>query len=80
MPYVLIIFITTHSVRRVTQYVLRSQTLRIIYGGSVKAANAAELADCPDIDGFLVGGASLKVSVSTHGDRLQSTSSINHML
>ncbi|CAM9748642.1 unnamed protein product, partial [Laminaria digitata] len=38
------------------------QNLRIIYGGSVKGANAAELADCPDIDGFLVGGASLKVT------------------
>lgn len=37
------------------------QSLRIIYGGSVKGANAAELATCPGIDGFLVGGASLKV-------------------
>jgi triosephosphate isomerase len=33
---------------------------RIIYGGSVKGDNAAELATQPDIDGFLVGGASLK--------------------
>jgi triosephosphate isomerase len=33
---------------------------RIQYGGSVKASNAAELAAQPDIDGFLVGGASLK--------------------
>jgi len=32
---------------------------RIIYGGSVKANNAAELFSQPDIDGFLVGGASL---------------------
>ncbi|CEM14871.1 unnamed protein product [Vitrella brassicaformis CCMP3155] len=32
---------------------------RIIYGGSVKAGNAAELFAEPDIDGFLVGGASL---------------------
>lgn len=39
-----------------------NQSLRIIYGGSVKGANAGELATCPDIDGFLVGGASLKVS------------------
>jgi triosephosphate isomerase len=30
------------------------------YGGSVKADNAAELLSCPDIDGALVGGASLK--------------------
>jgi len=34
--------------------------VRIMYGGSVKGANAPELAQCPDIDGFLVGGASLK--------------------
>lgn len=33
--------------------------LRILYGGSVKAANAAELFAEPDIDGALVGGASL---------------------
>ena len=33
--------------------------IRILYGGSVKAANAAELFAQPDIDGALVGGASL---------------------
>ncbi|KAL7006927.1 triosephosphate isomerase [Cystobasidiomycetes sp. EMM_F5] len=33
---------------------------RIIYGGSVNAKNCKELAGEPDIDGFLVGGASLK--------------------
>ncbi|GAA0146993.1 isomerase [Lithospermum erythrorhizon] len=33
---------------------------RIIYGGSVNGANCKELAGQPDIDGFLVGGASLK--------------------
>ena len=33
--------------------------LPILYGGSVKAANAAELFAMPDIDGGLVGGASL---------------------
>nr|XP_016513736.1 PREDICTED: triosephosphate isomerase, cytosolic isoform X1 [Nicotiana tabacum] len=33
---------------------------RIIYGGSVNGANCKELAAQPDIDGFLVGGASLK--------------------
>ncbi len=32
----------------------------ILYGGSVKPANAADLFACPDIDGGLVGGASLK--------------------
>jgi len=33
---------------------------RIIYGGSVNGANCKELATQPDVDGFLVGGASLK--------------------
>ncbi|MGQ0553050.1 MAG: triose-phosphate isomerase [Planctomycetota bacterium] len=32
------------------------------YGGSVKPANLAELMDCPDVDGALVGGASLEFS------------------
>ncbi|HXS46094.1 MAG TPA: triose-phosphate isomerase, partial [Solirubrobacterales bacterium] len=34
-------------------------SVRILYGGSVKPANAAELMAQPDIDGALVGGASL---------------------
>ncbi|UCC99184.1 MAG: triose-phosphate isomerase [Phycisphaerales bacterium] len=34
--------------------------IRILYGGSVKPGNAAELMGCEDIDGLLVGGASLK--------------------
>ena len=34
--------------------------VRLLYGGSVKAANAAELFAKPDVDGGLVGGASLK--------------------
>lgn len=38
-----------------------ADAMRILYGGSVKAANAAELFACPDIDGGLVGGASLSV-------------------
>lgn len=33
--------------------------LRILYGGSVKPGNAAALMACPDVDGALVGGASL---------------------
>jgi triosephosphate isomerase len=33
--------------------------LQILYGGSVKAGNAAELFSMPDIDGGLIGGASL---------------------
>jgi triosephosphate isomerase len=37
-----------------------AQQIRIQYGGSVKPANIAELISQPDIDGALVGGASLK--------------------
>jgi triosephosphate isomerase len=36
-----------------------SAQVRILYGGSVKASNAAELFSMPDVDGGLVGGASL---------------------
>jgi len=36
-----------------------ASSLRILYGGSVKGANAAALFEQPDIDGGLVGGASL---------------------
>lgn len=53
-------------------------SLRILYGGSVKAANARELFGQPDVDGGLVGGASLKAdefrkiceaAVATRGSR-----------
>jgi triosephosphate isomerase len=37
-----------------------SKRVRIQYGGSVKPANADELSEQPDVDGFLVGGASLE--------------------
>ncbi|KAG0477462.1 hypothetical protein HPP92_013904 [Vanilla planifolia] len=37
-----------------------AESVRIIYGGSVNGANCQELAEQPDVDGFLVGGASLK--------------------
>ncbi|WP_457442233.1 triose-phosphate isomerase [Roseateles sp. P5_E4] len=40
----------------------KSGVMRILYGGSVKADNAAELFSQPDIDGGLIGGASLKVA------------------
>ncbi|MDH4201894.1 MAG: triose-phosphate isomerase [Phycisphaerae bacterium] len=38
-----------------------AQSLRIQYGGSAKPGNTAELMGQPDVDGLLVGGASLKV-------------------
>ncbi len=37
-----------------------AQQIPILYGGSVKPDNAKELFSCPDVDGGLVGGASLK--------------------
>lgn len=37
-----------------------AEETRIIYGGSVNEKNCSDLASQPDIDGFLVGGASLK--------------------
>ena len=37
-----------------------ADNLRIQYGGSANADNAAELGAMADIDGFLVGGAALK--------------------
>ena len=36
-----------------------SKTISILYGGSVKAGNASEIFAAPDVDGGLVGGASL---------------------
>lgn len=38
-----------------------SEDISILYGGSVNAGNAADIFGCADIDGGLVGGASLKV-------------------
>ena len=38
-----------------------AEGIRIQYGGSAKPANTAELMACADVDGLLVGGASLKV-------------------
>ena len=37
-----------------------AKEIRIQYGGSANAKNAPDLSKCPDVDGFLVGGASLK--------------------
>ncbi|MBO4280519.1 MAG: triose-phosphate isomerase, partial [Lachnospiraceae bacterium] len=37
-----------------------ASAVRIQYGGSMNAGNAAELLAMPDIDGGLIGGASLK--------------------
>ena len=54
----------------------RGRQVRILYGGSVKASNAAEIFAVEDVDGALVGGASLKsadflpiVQSASGGDR-----------
>lgn len=47
-----------------------AEDTRILYGGSVNAANSRELSSCPDIDGFLVGGASLKPEFLTIIDNI----------
>ena len=39
-----------------------AENIRIQYGGSAKPANTAELMRCPDVDGLLIGGASLKAN------------------
>ena len=39
-----------------------ADSIRILYGGSVKPDNAAELFAQPDIDGGLIGGAALKAA------------------
>jgi len=43
-----------------TRYGAAGRQIRILYGGSVKPSNAAELMHVPNVDGALVGGASLK--------------------
>lgn len=48
-----------HSAIRVALDGLQASQVRVLYGGSVKGANAASLFAMPDIDGGLVGGASL---------------------
>ena len=44
------------------KYGPEADEIPILYGGSVKAGNARELFACPDVDGGLVGGASLVAS------------------
>ena len=44
------------------QITAEGKNIAILYGGSVKPENAVELAACPDINGALVGGASLNAA------------------
>ena len=54
---------------KITQAVLakkigkaNANKMKILYGGSVKPSNAKEFLSLPDVDGALIGGASLKVA------------------
>ena len=49
------------AIRHQAAEYLDSDQLRVLYGGSVKADVAAELLALDDVDGALVGGASLQV-------------------
>jgi triosephosphate isomerase len=48
--------------RLVARYGAEGAGVRLLYGGSVKPANAAAIFGVPDVDGALVGGASLKAA------------------
>jgi len=48
--------------RLVERYPSRGGQVRILYGGSVKPSNAAEIFGVANVDGALVGGASLKAA------------------
>lgn len=48
------------SIREKIKSIFNTDDISILYGGSVKPENAKELFSMPDIDGALVGGASLK--------------------
>ena len=52
----------TLRARLTAAYGEAGQAVRILYGGSVKASNAAEIFAIADVDGALVGGASLKAA------------------
>ena len=48
--------------RLIDRYGEGGERIRILYGGSVKPSNAGEIFAVPDVDGALVGGASLKAA------------------
>ena len=57
--------IETHDMLRdelVGRFGPEAMTIRLLYGGSVKPSNAAEIFTADNVDGALVGGASLKVA------------------
>lgn len=63
---------TAHQAQEIHAYIRKmveekygeeiANNLTILYGGSCKPSNALELFSCPDVDGGLIGGASLKAA------------------
>ena len=52
----------THaSIRNILTDLNVSDNISLLYGGSVSPENASQLSEVPDVDGFLIGGASLDV-------------------
>ena len=62
-----------HAAIRAALSAIGAGNIQVLYGGSVKAANAASLFSMPDIDGALVGGAALIadefLSIAACGDQ-----------
>lgn len=54
-----------------------AENTRILYGGSVSEKNCQELAKQPDVDGFLVGGASLKPACESLHQNFSMQSNMN---
>lgn len=50
----------THRYLKTVLQELTGSDIPLLYGGSVNEKNAAEIGGCPGVDGFLIGGASLK--------------------
>ena len=55
-------FISLSGISSSARFKDEGAKIRILYGGSVKPSNAAELMAVPNVNGALVGGASLKAA------------------
>ena len=49
-------------IKKILENLTKSKKIKILYGGSVKAENVKKLTELTEIDGFLVGGASLNAN------------------
>ena len=55
-----ILAVHSHLRRELAKHASGADAIRLLYGGSVKPANAGEILALPDVNGALIGGASLK--------------------